>query len=98
MITMSGCFKMICIALVVVFFFAIISGDALAQTNAAAVDENVPPCQTKPAFCQKSAQCCQPSQPRQGIVSRINRFLAFGCRLNYQVDNWILSDKCDMGK
>jgi len=98
MITVSGRFRVMCIALVAAALFLIISNGALAQTNSAAPDEQIAPCQAKPALCQNTAPCCQPSQARQGIVSRINRFLAFGCRLNYQIDGWILSDKCDMGK
>jgi hypothetical protein len=99
MITVSGRFKVIRIALVTVaFFFLIIGRGALAQTNPAAPGEKVVPCNTEPVPCQTAAQCCQPAQSRHGIVSRINRFLGFGCRLNYRIDDWILSDKRDVRK
>lgn len=98
MITISGCLKVTCIALVAAALLLIISNGAVAQANSAAPGEQVGPCQTQPAHCENAAPCCQPSQPRRGIVGCINRFLAFGCRLNYQIDNWILSDKCDVGK
>ncbi len=98
MITMSRRFKVASIAVAVTALFLIISSGSFAQTNTVATEEQVTPCQNKPSFCQNPAPCCQPSQPCRGIVGRINRFLSFGCRLNYQIDNWILSDKCDMGK
>ena len=98
MIAKNGVFRTICIAFVAVAFSMTISGGALAQENAVAPDEQTTSFPMKPASCQNTAQCCQPSQPHAGIISRVNRFLAFGCRLNYQIDNWILGDKCDMGK
>jgi len=46
---------------------------------------------------KKAVPCCSPADDAssKGIGKRVNNFLAFGCRLNYRLTNWILSDKCD---
>ena len=44
----------------------------------------------------KTAECCpQEANQTTGIAGGINGVLAFGCRLNYCLTNWILSDKCN---
>jgi hypothetical protein len=46
---------------------------------------------------KNTAQCCpsEKDSPSRGIATSANRLLAFGCRLNYQLTNWILDDKCN---
>ena len=43
---------------------------------------------------QTPAECPQ----SRSLATAINGFFAFGCRINYQLLNWILSDKCEIGQ
>jgi hypothetical protein len=37
------------------------------------------------------------SYPGRLIAKSINKFFGVGCRVNYELENWALSDKCDIG-
>ncbi len=61
--------------------------------------------QAESATCPNPMPCCShstqsPSEVsrRRGIGERITGFLAFGCRLNYRLTDWALSDKCDTNR
>lgn len=89
-----------CIAAILGFVIAF-SGTADAKTNFAGKHEKTAPQETSTETAvapgHHSPPCCSPSKkflPKR-IGARINCFLAFGCKINYGLTNWILSDKCD---
>ena len=98
--------RLICIMAVIVGLLALSLTDAGAKTNFARNGEKaVTEKSAKQAAeieaepCTNSPACCPPpgsSLPRRtgGPISHI---LAFGCKLNYSLTNWILADKCDIG-
>jgi len=100
--------KLICFVVVFVFLSLAFQNDTIAKNNFArkaepAVSEessNQPestPCQNPPPSCH-SSKCPTSAGSASGATRRpISRFLAFGCRVNYRLTDWILSDKCDAG-
>ena len=89
-----------CIAAIMGLVIAF-SGAADAKTNFARKHEKAAPqeasTETTAAPGHHPARCCShaKSSPHKGIGARINCFLAFGCKINYGLTNWVLSDKCD---
>ncbi len=54
------------------------------------------PCPHRTASCPAPAAASpEPSASRGGPAGLINGFFAFGCRVNYQILDWVLSDKCE---
>ena len=101
--------RLTCSIVIILGLFAFLITDAGAKTNFArksnkpATEESaepvMPAAETKVEQCTDSPACCPPpgsSLPRRtgGPISHI---LAFGCKLNYCLTNWALSDKCDIG-
>lgn len=43
-------------------------------------------------ICPAANRSC--SNPVNGLV---NGFFAFGCKVNYDIMNWVMSDKCEVG-
>jgi len=99
--------RLICSIVIILGLLAFLITDAGAKTNLARNGEKaVAEKSAKQAAeieaepCTDSPACCPPpgsSLPRRtgGPISHI---LAFGCKLNYGLTNWILSDKCDIGQ
>jgi hypothetical protein len=86
-----------CVAVAISGFLFVLVQDTVAETNCAkqkaqATDEQSAP-QILPACSHNAAHCS--SCPESGCRP-FTGFLAFGCRLNYRLTNWILSDKCDI--
>jgi len=98
--------RLICSIIIILGLFAFLITDAEAKTNFAkkskksAIEELAKPAaKTELPQCSQPAACCATEEkllPKR-IGGPINRFLAFGCRLNYGLTNWALSDKCDIG-
>jgi hypothetical protein len=74
-----------------------------AQDTFAGGAKNNPttPCcapQSPETSCPYEQSCvsvaCLPEASRGNALTR---FFAFGCRLNYRLTTWILSDKCEVG-
>ncbi|NQU09063.1 MAG: hypothetical protein HQ583_10895, partial [Candidatus Abyssubacteria bacterium] len=89
-----------CIAAILGFVIAF-SGDADAKTNFARKHEKAAPQETKTETAvapdHHSPPSCSPSKKSlpKGIGSLVNGFFAFGCKINYGLTDWVLSDKCD---
>ncbi|UCD58671.1 MAG: hypothetical protein JSV16_06065 [Candidatus Hydrogenedentota bacterium] len=102
MITRTGCMRRICVALAVaglVFVCpqAVVATGSLAGAGEQAAYEEPAPL-AEGSLCQDAEPCRSPSKGpclTRGIGGLINGFFAFGCRVNYGLTNWILSDKCD---
>ena len=100
--------KLICFVAVFAFLFLAFQNDAAAKTNFARKAEPAaneessnqpesPPCQNPPPCCSSSKSQTSKDSPSSTTRRPLSRFLAFGCRLNYRLTDWILSDKCDAG-
>ena len=93
--------RSICCIAAILGFVVVFSGAADAKTNFAGKHEKAAPQETSSetvaATGHHSSPCCShtKSSPHKGIGSLVNGFFAFGCKVNYGLTNWILSDKCD---
>ncbi|MBI5118970.1 hypothetical protein HZA56_21080 [Candidatus Poribacteria bacterium] len=97
MVVKQGWIRAAFIILTISGFLFVLVQDTLAETNCAkqkaqATDEQSAP-QVLSACSHNAAHCS--SCPEPGCRP-ITGFLAFGCRLNYRLTNWVLSDKCDI--
>lgn len=96
----------ICLVVAIAGLLLLPLRDAVAGADSATKDEGAvnerSMSQAGAVACRNPMPCCphsahspsEVSRPR-GIGERINGFLAFGCRLNYRLTDWALSDKCD---
>ena len=96
--------KLSCSIVVSICILALFLSTAAAQSNITKPCEAGPiELQAKPTAEETAAGCPDPSAcqaPKRSIfgtvvVKPINRILAFGCKTNYRVTNWILADRCD---
>ena len=58
------------------------------------------PCCPNPEACAPGDENSAETRSRAGriggsIAGSVNRFLAFGCRVNHGFLNWVLADKCE---
>jgi hypothetical protein len=72
------------------------------EAPAEAVQTQACPLKESPTRAGPAEPCrieqAPPVHPSEGNSCPITRFLSFGCRVNYQLTNWILSDKCEVGQ
>lgn len=96
--------RLICLAAVVVGILSVTLSPAEAKADfegekeKAVIEGSVEPAaETKPACCPDSS--ARRPQKRNSFLRRIGNgvtgIFAFGCRINYGLTNWALSDKCD---
>ncbi len=92
--------KAICSVIAIVGLFVVLLQDAAAETKLVRTTEQaVAEESTRPAECTLNREDpARPSSPLKGVGCAINGFFAFGCKVNYDVYDWILSDKCDTRK
>ncbi len=99
---------LICFVAAIAFLFLAFQHDAAAKNNFARKAEpsvseesssqpESTPCQNPPPCCHSSESPTSKNSPSSATRRPVSRFLAFGCRLNYRLTDWILSDKCDAG-
>lgn len=106
---MKVCVHAIYLVITIAAFSLLPLRNAVAEADSATRDEGAVSersmSQAEAVTCPNPMPCCphsthSPSETsrRRGIGERINGFLAFGCRLNYRITDWALSDKCDTGR
>ncbi|RJP72126.1 MAG: hypothetical protein C4532_06465 [Candidatus Abyssobacteria bacterium SURF_17] len=106
---MKGSMRSFSVALVVAALMLIPTVSAMAADDIAKQTETKTAAQV--SACSKDmaggrvASCCQAAacsrhEPERSQTQKlgcpITSFLSFGCKVNYGLTNWILSDKCDI--
>jgi hypothetical protein len=93
--------KAICLLVAVAAFFMVLPQGAFADSTSGTLSAQCMEHQASAATCPHDMSCCaaaqtssmEQSHPR-GIGRLMNNFFAFGCRVNYRLTDWTLSDKC----
>ena len=97
--------KLSCSIVVSICILALFLSTAAAQSNitkpceAGPIEVQVKPAPEETAACCPDPSACHPQKKSifgAVVVKPINRILAFGCKTNYRVTNWILADRCDL--
>jgi len=106
---MKICASAACFVIAICVLSLVLLEDGVAQTNApgepaqSASEEYVT--QPKDTLCKipvpdhsamQSPSLNSKGSPHTMIGSLINGFFAAGCRVNYRLTDWILSDKCEI--